>query len=397
MAPSNPAASQSLAGHPPMSPWLILAALFLASVAAVMAQFAAPPLMPLLMEQFGVDLAEASRLMSVFSVTGLLLALPAGLILQRFGPVGTGAAAMLSVIAGSALGVLAPDFGVFLLSRAVQGVGVGLIGVVAPAVVAATFPPERRGTPMGIWAMWVPVGGVLMYLLAPSIAAFAGWQAVWGLVAFVAALALVVYVIVLGLARTPRAARGSALADLRAGLDVWLLAATFALFGTMAGSINTFLPTFLVGERQIDLAAASSMSALVLVGAGVGSVLAGVVSDRIGSRRRVYTAACLAAAALILLPYNVAGPALAVLLLLLGVTNGSIPSALFASVPEVIPEPRLAGAGMAALMLGQNTGFVVGPVLFAALLPLMGWGSIGIAFAVIGLTAAAVGWMVRVR
>jgi MFS family permease len=88
---------------------------------------------------------------------------------------------------------------------------------------------------------------------------------------------------------------------------------------------------------------------------------------------------------------------LAVLLLLLGVTNGSIPSALFASVPEVIPEPRLAGAGMAALMLGQNTGFVVGPVLFAALLPLMGWGSIGIAFAVIGLTAAAVGWMVRVR
>jgi MFS family permease len=386
--------------HAPASPRLILAAVFLASVAAVMAQFSAPPVMPLLMEQFGVDIGQAGALMSVFSITGLLLALPAGLVLQRFGPVLTGAVAMLSVIAGSALGALAPDFGVFLASRAVQGIGVGLIGVIAPAVVAAVFPPERRGLPMGLWAMWVPVGGVLMYLLAPPIAAAAGWQAVWWFVAAVSAAALVVYVIVLGAAHLPRAVRGDAVADLRAGLagrDVWLLAATFALFGTMAGSINTYLPTFLAGERGMDLAAAATMSALVLIGAGLGSVLAGIVSDRIGSRRRVYTAACLAAAALIMLPYNVAGPALAVLLLLVGVTNGSIPSALFASVPEVMPEPRLVGAGMAALMLGQNAGFVLGPVLFAALLPVMGWGSIGIAFGVIGLGAAGVGWMVRVR
>jgi MFS family permease len=365
-----------------------------------MAQFAAPPLMPLLMAQFGVDLAQAGALMSVFSVTGLLLALPAGLVLQRYGPTATGAVAMLSVIAGSALGAAAPDFGVFLASRAVQGIGVGLIGVIAPAVVAAVFPPERRGLPMGVWAMWVPVGGVLMYLLAPPIAAAAGWQAVWWFVAIVAAAALVVYVLVLRAARLPRAVRGDAMADLRTGLagrDVWLLAATFALFGTMAGSINTFLPTFLAGERGMDLAAAATMSALVLVGAGIGSALAGIVSDRIGSRRRVYTAACLAAAVLIMLPYNVAGPALAVLLLLLGITNGSIPSALFASAPEVMPEPRLAGAGMAALMLGQNAGFVLGPALFAALLPVMGWGLIGVAFALIGLAAAGVGWTVRVR
>jgi len=63
----------------------------------------------------------------------------------------------------------------------------------------------------------------------------------------------------------------------------------------------------------------------------------------------------------------------------------------------VMPEARLAGAGMAALMLGQNAGFVVGPALFAALLPTMGWGSVGIAFALLAVAAAAVGWRVRVR
>jgi MFS family permease len=177
---------------------------------------------------------------------------------------------------------------------------------------------------------------------------------------------------------------------------VWLLAATFALFGIMAGSINAFVPTFLASERGMDLTAAATLSALVLIGAGAGSVLSGVVSDRIGSRRKVYTTSCVAAGLLILLPFNVAGVALAAMLFVVGVTNGSIPAALFASVPDAMPDPRLAGAGMAALMLGQNAGFVIGPALFAALLPVMGWASIGVAFAVVGMAAAAVGWKARV-
>jgi MFS family permease len=382
-----------------VSPWLVLAAVFSASVAAVMAQFAVPPLLPVLMDDFGIDIADASRLMSVFSITGLVLALPAGLVLQRFGPVVTSAVAMASVVAGSVLGILATDFNILLLSRAVQGIGVGLIGVVAPAVVAAVFTHDRRGTPMGVWAMWVPAGGVLMYLLAPSIAAGGGWQAVWWLTAIVAAAALLVVVGVLRAARLPRPGHTDAVADLRVGLagrDVWLLAATFALFGTMAGSINTFVPTFLIDERGMDLTAAATMSALVLVGAGAGSVLSGVVSDRIGSRRTVYTASCVAAGLLVLLPFNVAGLALAAVLFVVGVTSGSIPAALFASVPDAMPEPRLTGAGMAALMLGQNAGFVIGPALFTALLPTLGWASIGVVFAVVGLAAAAVGWRARV-
>lgn len=383
-----------------VSPWLVLAAVFLASVAAVLAQFAAPPLLPVLMADFGVDIGQAGALMSVFSITGLLLALPAGLALQRFGPVATGATAMLSVIAGSVLGIIAPDFTVLLVSRAVQGVGVGLIGVAAPAVVAAVFPPERRGTPMGIWAMWVPVGGVLMFLLAPPIAAAVGWRGVWFFAAAAATVALVVYVVVVYVARLPRAIRGDAVADLRAGLagrDIWLLAATFALFGTMAGSVNSFVPTFLVTERGMDLAAAATMTALILVGAAVGSLLSGLVSDRIGSRRRVFVLSCLVGAVLIPLPFNVSGPALGVILLLVGATNGAVPSALFASVPDAMPEPRLAGAGMAALMLGQNAGFVLGPVLFTSLLPELGWGSIGLVFTVAGVAAAGVGALARVR
>jgi MFS family permease len=63
---------------------------FLASAAAPLNQFKVPPMMPPLMESFQLDLSMAGLLISVFAVTGFILALPAGLILQRLGPKAAG-------------------------------------------------------------------------------------------------------------------------------------------------------------------------------------------------------------------------------------------------------------------------------------------------------------------
>jgi predicted MFS family arabinose efflux permease len=387
-----------------VSPWLVLAVAFYVSVVAVMAQFAAPPLMPVLMDAFGIDIAQASSLMSVFAVTGLLLALPAGLVLGRFGPLVTGLVASAAVVAGSVLAASAPEFGVLLAGRAVQGLGMGLIGVTAPAVVAAAFPPERRGVPMGIWAMWVPVGSLLMYLIGPSLAVAMGWPAAWWLTAVLAAIGLVVWVAVLaaaGLRGVPGGGTARrALADLREGLagrDIWLLVVVFALFATANGAANTFIAVFLTKERGFDVAGAAAISSLAMLGMAVGSLGSGLISDRIGSRRRVYTVALLASAPMLMLPYVTTGPLLAAVLLLFGMVTGAIPSAIFASVPDALPHPRLTGAGMAGIMLGQNAGFVVGPLMFAALLPFLGWPATAAVSGVLVAGAALIGWRVKVR
>lgn len=387
------------------NPWLVLAVAFVVSVAAVMAQFAAPPLMPVLMDQFGIGITEASSLMSIFSITGLLLALPAGLVLQRFGPLVTGAVAMLSVIAGSVLAATTTEYAVLLLSRAVQGVGVGLIGVTAPAVVAAAFPPERRGLPMGVWAMWVPVGGLLMYLVAPTLAAAYGWAAVWWLAAAVAAVGLVAYAVVLRRAGMTGAGQGSgssaeAVTELRTGLggrDVWLLSLSFALFATAASAPNTFTTTFLAEERGLDLTTASLLAGLVLAGAAIGSILGGTVSDRIGSRRRVIVGGLILFAGLLALPFLADGALIPVSLLCLGLAMGAVPAAVFASAPEVVPNPHLTGAGMAGIMLGQNAGFVIGPFVFVVLLPALSWAGTAAIFGLVALLGALVGSRIRLR
>ena len=382
-----------------VSPWLVLGVVFYASVVAVMAQFAAPPLMPVLMDAFRIDIAQASSLMSVFAITGLILALPAGLVLGRFGPLVTGLVALGSVIVGSVVAAAAPDYGVLLIGRGIQGLGMGLIGVTAPAVVAAAFPPERRGTPMGIWAMWVPVGSLLMYLIGPSLAKAAGWPSVWWLTAGLGVIGAVAWAAVLrGVPGGGSAQR--ALADLREGLAgraIWLLVLVFALFATANGAANTFIAVFLTNERGFDVAGAAAISSLAMAGMAVGSVASGLLGDRIGSRRRIFTAALLISAPMLVLPYIVTGALLAVALFAFGVFVGAIPAAIFASVPEAVPHPRLAGAGMAGIMLGQNAGFVVGPMAFAQLQPILGWAPTAALTGVLVLVAAIVGWRVRVR
>ncbi len=384
------------------SPWLVLTVVFLVSVAAVMAQFAAPPLMPVLMDAFRVDIHQAGSLMSIFSITGVILAFPAGLVLQRFGPMATGAAAMIAVVIGCSIAAAAADFGVLLGGRAVQGVGVGLVGVAAPAVVAAVFPPERRGMPMGIWAMWVPVGGILMYLLAPALSETFGWQSVFVLAAIVASGALVAYVAVLRSAGlgTGGGSTSRAMAELRLALrgrDIWLLALVFGLFATASTAPNTFTTTFLVDERAYSLSAASLVGALVLAGAGIGSIGAGWVSDRVGSRRRVLVVCLVIYGLLLAVPFAVGGASLPVAFFVVGVALGSIPAITFASVPELMSGDHSTGAGMAAVMFGQTAGMVIGPLLLASLIPSLGWVVSVACLAILVLVGAILGLALRLR
>jgi MFS family permease len=145
--------------------WLVLAVLLLFSVAAPLNQNKVPPIMPILIKELGLSVSSAGLLMSVFAVTGLILALPAGLIYQKAGARVTGLLAGGSILLGAALGALSHSFGALLASRAIEGIGTSFMAVLAPAIIAQWFTARQRGTAMGIWATWVPVGTTTMLLL----------------------------------------------------------------------------------------------------------------------------------------------------------------------------------------------------------------------------------------
>jgi MFS family permease len=219
------------------SPWFILVIILLASLAAPLNQFKVPPVMPLLMQAFGVSAAQAGLLMSLFAITGLFLAIPAGFIFQKLGYRLTGMIALLSLAIGAGWGAFSRGFDIMLASRFVEGAGMSLMSVVAPAVIALWFSPESRGKAMGIWAIWVPLGSTIMFLLAPTLAGQWNWPGVWWFGCFYAVLVGFLYLVFLksksAHSPNPKAEASSGriqdhgLAKVLSNRDLWLTSLLF--------------------------------------------------------------------------------------------------------------------------------------------------------------------------
>ena len=382
--------------------WVILAVVYFASVVAPFNQFKIPPIMPVLMQTFQIDLTEAGQLMSIIAVIGLVLALPTGIILQRLGPKFTLLIALGLMAIGAMIGALSDSFFSLLGSRVVEGLGMGLMGVTAPATIAMWFPPNRQGTPMGIWATWVPVGSVAVYNLAPALASSLGWQSVWWIGTGFAFVMMIFcgFLVVLPPAQKQADSQVQQMPDLRMALsnrNIWLIALEFACFNLALVSLGTYYPTFLSQVRGYSLGQAAFVSSIGTILILFSAPAAGWVSDRIGSRRLIFSFPFLAIAVLLIFPFRVTGWQIIAIMVVQGIIAGAIPTATFAAVVEVMRKPEWAGLGLAVVLIGQNFGQLLGPILFGEMVERFGWEMAGyllIPFCLIGFVG---GWMVKVR
>jgi MFS family permease len=392
------------------TPWLILAVLLLFSIAAPLNQFKVPPIMPVLMAAFGITVAGAGVLMSVYAVTGLILALPSGFIFQKAGYRITGLLAGGSIILGAALGAISQDMGGLLTSRVVEGIGTSFMAVLAPAIIAQWFIARRRGAAMGIWAAWVPVGTTAMLIIAPSLAQATSWRAVWW---FGAIYAVVVTMLYLALVRPPPVVRptvvsraadaaaptgGVTSAQVLRNRNIWLLAIAFAAFNGAVIGFATYMPTFLTTQRGLSLARAAllaSIPTLITIFSAPGG---GILSDKIGSRKKPYLVGLALAAALLPLNGVLSVGALILLAIVSGLALGLVPTNIFAAAVEATSDERQSGMAMAVIMVGQNAGMLIGPIIFGALVVSpAGWPAAFASLAVMSLLGLLAGWLAKVR
>jgi MFS family permease len=394
--------------------WVVLSALFVAAIAVSINQYKVPPVMPVLMEVFGLDLTMANLLMSIFSLSACLLAVPAGIIVHRIGPKRSGLIALAAVVVGAGLGALSSGATALLASRTVEGLSFVFMMVVGPAIISLWFSAKERGVPMGVFATWVPVGSVIILNAAPALELALGWQAVWWFGCLYSVFGFLVF---LTLVRVPRVAgegpadpgqrdaaltqSGSAMETVRSALanrNVWLLGLLFFCFTMVFPGFTNNMPTYLHSVRGYSLAQAALIVSVSSLSTIVGCPLMGLLSDRIGSRKRVYTGALLITTVLWLLPYHLTGLAIPLFLAVFGFVGGALPTMIFASLPEVMERPELAGIGMGGVVTLQNLGLLVGPVMFGRIVQVSGsWALAGYAMIPITLLAVFVGRLVEVR
>ncbi|WP_165497080.1 MFS transporter [Rhodococcus sp. ABRD24] len=146
---------------------------------------------PHIADGVGLSQAEQGWVINAFVVpfAGLLLA--AGYAADRIGRRKVLATGLSVLAVGAALGVVAVNGPMIIVSRAVQGVGGALAGAAAMSVVFALFTGPDRGKVLALFATMAGVGGVAGTIVGGTATELLGWRSLFALNVVAAVLLLV--------------------------------------------------------------------------------------------------------------------------------------------------------------------------------------------------------------
>jgi len=222
-----------------------------------------------------------SWVLTVYFIAYAIGLFPGGRLVDACGARTIAFAGLALFGAGAVGGALAPSFAVLLVSRAVQGVGAGLVSPAALAGAVSGFPPERRGTALGIWGAGSGTANLAGPLLGGVLTVLLGWRANWwALVPLTLAATVAIWRLVPG---AVHADESPALGGLRQRV---IAAATLVATLTFVVMIGTF---FLAQQylqevpRYSALGAASTLIVVALMVA-VAAPFAGRLADVRGER-----------------------------------------------------------------------------------------------------------------
>jgi MFS family permease len=364
--------------------WVILFATYMATLALTLNWFKVPPVMTSLINEFNLSYAQANGTMSIFSIMGIILAIPAGYILKSFGIKKTGLFSVGAVTIGSVLGAIASTTTLLFVGRFIEGVGMGLIMVMAPFAISLWFPAQKRALATGLWASCVGIGNIVPLIFAPSIMVAYGWQAVWWTGAAYSALAFILFAILFRMPRPEEMEAAPApateeeeppsLAKGMANKDLWMISISFGIYNLVLLAMLSILPTFLETQRAFLLTFdkglllnASFVTAAIMLASIITAPLGGYISDRLGKRKIMILIPYILMTVMFLFIFKVTGWMIP---FVFGIVGGPIATVLLAAVPEVARKIQFIGIGMAVAILGQQIGSLVGPWLFGKILDL---------------------------
>lgn len=393
--------------------WLILAVVWLAGFIQPMNMVKIFALAPVLMDSFQISEDMMSIVMSLFYVIGIVLAFPAASVVNKIGIKVTAVIALVFSILGGIVGALSTDLTVFMISRVLEGVGMGVMGVVGVAAISPWFKPSKRGFPLAIWGTWVTIA----FLIGPALFSFiydttGSWQIIWwGLVVF----SVIVLVLFIFVYREPTfifdtsenivevnevvretLPKPEVMLALKSPV-MWIIGFMILVVAAASMAMQSFFPTYVYSLPDVSLSLAGIVvSSAALVGA-VCALLAGKISDRIRSRKIILLIGFIAAIVYSAILFQVTEILLFIpILILIGIGENFTMAMIYASTAELMPNEKIAGAS-ALLAFMQNIGMLVGTTAIGFVFVAVGdWGLAALLVPVplyaIGLILTIVAW-----
>jgi MFS family permease len=347
-----------------------------------MALLTIPAMAPKVAQAVGVSPTYIGLYIALAYAGAMAASLASGAAVTRFGPIRVSQWSLLLCAAGLALSAV-PAVPALALGALLVGLGYGPVTPASSHLLARTTPAHRMSLVFSVKQTGVPLGGALAGAIVPGLQLLAGWQQ--------ALLAVAAATVLCALAAqslraefdadrdaTRRLGLGNFLEPVRlvlAHARLRMLAGCSFVFSIAQLSLTTYLVTYLTDSLAYGLVAAGFVLSISQVGAVLGRVLWGYVSDRwFGARRMLALLAgvmALSALATAMLQPHWPGAVVVTVLLVFGASAVGWNGVYLAEVARQAP------AGMAGMATGGTLaitffGVVLGPPLFGAVSGLFG-------------------------
>ena len=340
--------------------WVMLAVLFVARTAMGLQFQTVASVRPFLMDALGIDFAALGILIGLYMLPGVVIALPSGILGQRFGAkrivlIGLALMALGSITMGVSSSFMGAAAG-----RLIAGIGGVLINVMFTKMIADWFAGREIVTAMALLVSTWPLGLAVGLVIFGPLADVYSWQTVMYVSAFasIAALGLVT-IAYRDPPNLPKSGPARFSLDLttRESLLVCISGAIWAFFNVAYIVLISFAPELFTAQGY-SLSASSQIVSLMGWGMIPAIPLAGLLVERSGRPNLLMAVgfAVVALAALTIPFQETPLTGFIVMVLTIGLPAGAI-----MAMPAQALRPEVRASGMGVFFTCYYIGMAILP------------------------------------
>jgi len=352
--------------------WVILTIVYLSILAFTFIFQSIPPVLPLMISELHLTYAQSGLLMSLFALPGLFVSLLGGFLSDRYGMRSLGAGCFSLMIIGSLLVGLGTDLPILCLGRIIAGIGCLTLSIILPKLLSQWFKDRGLGLAMGVYNTGVPLGSVACFSLFGRMGSLWGWRAPILLTGIYSLIISILFLTFYKLPFPQEMENQKPLSLFKAlkelGFPIWWVGLSWLWFNAAFVSFATFAPNFFI-QKGYTIEKAGIFIGIPLLGSLFLSTPAGCLVDRF-RRQEWFIGIGGIALSILAFSFNVASSFL-LLVILMGIFSGMIPSSIYSLPPEILKLENV-GLGFGIISTCSSMGLLVAPYLVGKIKDLTG-------------------------